>query len=233
MRCGKEAQKIDELTVKSSKTPMPEIIKIAPDNPDERLIARAVRIIEEGGVIAYPTETFYGLGANAEDKKAVERIFLIKGRDAGSPLPVIIGSENDLAFFTEEIPPQARLLIREFWPGPLTLVFRASPRISVRLTAGTGKIGIRISSHPLAAMLAKSMAHPLIATSANPSGSPSCTRAAEVIRCLGDRTDAVIDGGETEGGHGSTILDVTVEPPTLLREGAIPSALLQKLSKKT
>ncbi|MBI4632763.1 MAG: threonylcarbamoyl-AMP synthase [Deltaproteobacteria bacterium] len=212
---------------------MPEIIKIAPDDPDERLIARAVRIMEEGGVIVYPTETFYGLGANAEDEEAVERIFLIKGRDAGSPLPVIIGSEKELALFTEEIPPKARLLMREFWPGALTLVFRASPRIPVRLTAGTGKIGIRISSHPLAAMLAKSMAHPLIATSANPSGSPSCTRAREVIRCLGDRIDAVIDGGETAGGHGSTILDVTVDPPALLREGAIPSVLFQNVFKKT
>jgi len=211
---------------------MPEIIKIAPDRPEERLIARAVQIMQAGGVIAYPTETFYGLGADAENEAALGKIFGIKGRDAGKPLPIIIGSREELAALTEEIPAAARLLMEEFWPGALTLVFRASPRLPSRLTAGTGKIGIRVSSHPLAALLAKSLAHPLTATSANPSGLPSCTRAEEVIRCLGDRIDAVLDGGETAGGAGSTILDVTVDPPILLRTGAIPPALLQNTLKR-
>jgi L-threonylcarbamoyladenylate synthase len=211
---------------------MPEIIVIAPDNPEDGLITRAVRIVEAGGVIAYPTETFYGLGADAENDEALNRIFRIKGRDALKPLPVIIGSEEDLTEITEEIPESARLLIKMFWPGALTLVFRASPRIPSRLTAGTGKVGIRVSSHPLAALLAKSLPNPLTATSANPAGLPSCTRAEEVIRCLGDRIDAVIDGGETAGGSGSTVLDVTVSPPLLLREGAIPFILLEKALKR-
>ena len=211
---------------------MPEIIKIAPDRPEMRLIARAVHIMQAGGVIAYPTETFYGLGADAENEAALGKIFGIKGRDAGKPLPIIIGSREELAGLVEEIPAAARLLMEEFWPGALTLVFRASPRLPSRLAAGTGKIGIRVSSHPLAALLAKSLTHPLTATSANPSGLPSCTRAEEVIRSLGDRIDAVLDGGETAGGAGSTILDVTVDPPVLLRAGVIPPALLQNTLKK-
>lgn len=211
---------------------MPEIIKIAPDNPDKKLLARAVRIMKAGGVIAYPTETFYGLGANAENEKALDKIFLIKGRDALKPLPIIIGSERALAGIADKIPARARILIKEFWPGALTLVFTASPRLPSRLTAGTGKIGVRISSHPLAHLLAKILSHPLTATSANPSGSPACTTAEEVIRCLGDRIDAVVDGGETAGGSGSTILDITVDPPALLREGAVPLLLLQKTLDK-
>lgn len=207
---------------------MPEILTIDPDKPEQSHIAKAIRIIRTGGIIAYPTETFYGLGADAENERALARVFLIKGRDALKPLPVLIGSEEELTGLAKEVPETARLLIRKFWPGALTLVFNAAPRIPSRLTGGTGKIGIRISSHPLARLLAKNITRPLTATSANLSGEPACTQAAEVIRCLGDRIDAVIDGGETAGGLGSTVLDVTVDPPLLLREGAIPFALLQK-----
>ncbi len=223
MRGGKETQK----------TSTPKIIPIDPDTPETDRVAEAVRILRQGGVIAYPTETFYGLGADAQNEEALDRIFRIKGREAAKPLPVIIGREKELPRLTTEVPEIARLLIRRFWPGALTLVFNASPHVPSRLTAGTGKIGIRISGHPLACLLAKTLNRALTATSANPSGAPSCTSAEEVIRCLGERVDAVIDGGITTGGSGSTVLDVTSDPPLLLREGTIPSALLQKELKAT
>ena len=121
--------------------------------------------------------------------------------------------------------------MQAFWPGPLTLLFSASPRISPRLTAGTGKIGIRISSHPIAAGLAMRLGGPITATSANLSGASECNAASEVLANLGDRVDLVIDGGATPGGKGSTLLDITADPPVCLREGAITRLNIQETLK--
>ena len=200
---------------------MPAILKIDPVNPDEKSLAEALRILHAGGVLAYPTETFYGLGADAHRETAVDNIFRIKGRDFQNPIAVIIGDIGDLPPLVEEIPEAAQILIRCFWPGPLTLLFRASDVVSPRLTGGTGKIGVRISSHPLARILATGLGGPLTATSANISGGPECTTAEAVILALGKTPDAIIDGGPTPGGLGSTILDVTLSPPRILREGAV------------
>lgn len=211
---------------------MPEVLKIDPLNPDNRLIAKAVHILTGGGVIAYPTETFYGLGADAYNAKAIERIFLIKGREGKNPLSVIIGDLDNLGDLVHEIPEDSRFLMEKFWPGALTIVFTASQNVPSCLTAGTGKIGIRISSHPIATALAKTFRHPITATSANPSGAGECISADEVIACLGDKIDAVIDGGLTLGGAGSTIIDITAHTAVLLREGAIPSSLIFDASEK-
>jgi L-threonylcarbamoyladenylate synthase len=205
---------------------MPEVLKIDPENPDKYLLTKAVQIIEKGGVIAYPTETFYGLGADGRNENAIERIFLIKGRDIKNPLSVIIGDRRDVRDLVEGIPDSALRLMETFWPGALTLVFTASRNVSSRLTAGTGKIGVRVSSHPIATALAKELRHPITATSANPSGAGECTSVHEVIKCIGDKIDAVIDGGRTPGGKGSTIIDVTIHPPAILREGAISGPLI-------
>lgn len=205
---------------------MPEVLKIDPKNPDKYLLTKAVRIIEEGGIIAYPTETFYGLGADGRNENAIERIFLIKGRDIRNPLSVIIGDRNDLRDLVEEIPESALPLIETFWPGALTLVFKASQNVSSRLTAGTGKIGIRVSSHPIATALIKAFRHPITATSANPSGAGECNSVHEVIKCIGDKIDAVIDGGQTPGRKGSTIIDVTTRLPVILRDGTISGPLI-------
>jgi L-threonylcarbamoyladenylate synthase len=205
---------------------MPKILKINPQHPDISLIAEAVNILEGGGVVAYPTETFYGLAADCRNENALEKIFLIKGRDIKNPLSVIIGDLGDLKDIVQEIPQYALLLIDKFWPGALTLVFTASQNVSPRLMAGTGKIGVRISSHPIATALAKALRHPVTATSANPSGAGECTSAHDVIECLGDRIDAVIDGGRVPGGKGSTIIDTTANPPVILREGAISNSLI-------
>lgn len=211
---------------------MPEVLKIDPRNPDELMIARAVEILTEGGVIAYPTETFYGLGADGENEEAIKKIFLIKKRDRKNPIPVIIGDENSLRYLVADIPEIGHALIKNFWPGPLTLVFRASQNVSPLLTAGTGKIGIRISSHPIATLLARRLSHPLTATSANISDAEECTTAEEVLHHLGDRIDAVIDGGETPGGKGSTIIDITKTPPVFLRKGAVSVSKIKNTLKK-
>ncbi len=200
---------------------MPVFLKIDPLNPDEKTLAEALRILRGKGVLAFPTETFYGLGADAQSETAVDKIYRIKGRDYRNPISVIIGDNRALPSLVEGIPNAARILMQNFWPGPLTLVFRASPSTLPRLTGGTGKIGIRVSSHPLARLLAAGLAGPLTATSANPSGDPECTTASAVIQALKIPPDAFIDGGPTPGGVGSTILDVTVSPPRILREGAI------------
>ena len=202
------------------------LLKIDPEKPDAEKLAEAVRVLCEGGVVAFPTETFYGLGADARNEAAVEKIFRIKGRNFRNPLSVIVANDREVIPLVEEIPAAAKILMQTFWPGPLTLIFRAAPSVSSRLTGGTGKIGIRVSSHPLAKLLAGGLGGPLTATSANLSGGPECSSADAVIRTLGDLPDAVIDGGATPEGAGSTILDVTVFPPRILREGAIPRSLI-------
>jgi L-threonylcarbamoyladenylate synthase len=207
---------------------MPEVLKINPRNPDMALVAKAVHILEEGGVIAYPTETFYGLGADGSNDKAIERIFHIKGRDSRNPLSVIIGDMSYLRNLVQEIPEVAMRLMKTFWPGALTLVFRASQNVSPLLTADSGKIGIRVSSHRIADALVKVIHRHITATSANLSGARECTSAHDVIECIGYQIDAVVDCGPTPGGAGSTIIDVTTTPPVILREGVISPVSLRK-----
>jgi L-threonylcarbamoyladenylate synthase len=206
---------------------MPQIIKINPQQPEDALIRKAALTLQAGGVVAFPTETFYGLAVDATNGDAVDRIFEIKGRAFSSTIALIAGSNSGVCGLVTEIPAVAQKLIQAFWPGPLTLLFAASPRISPRLTAGTGRIGIRVSSNPIADSLANRLGGPITATSANLSGAPECLTAPEVLATLGDRIDLVIDGGPAPGGKGSTFLDITVDPPACLREGAIPFSLIQ------
>ncbi len=197
-------------------------LRIDPLKPDETALAEAIRILHGGGVVAFPTETFYGLGADARQEAAVEKVFRLKGRNVQNPISVIVADVREVTLLAGEVPTAAQILMQTFWPGPLTLLFGASPAVLPRLTAGSGKIGIRVSSHAIARLLAKGIAGPLTATSANLSGERECSTAGEVIDAFGERLDAVIDGGETNGGMGSTILDVTVSPPRVLREGVVP-----------
>ncbi len=202
---------------------MPDIWTVDPESPDPETLDRALDLLKRGGVIAYPTETLYGLGADALNEEAVRKIYAIKGRGFQNPLPVIIGAPEDLAPLVADVPEAAVRLMQHYWPGPLTLVFRGTPRVPTLLTAGTGKIGVRLSSHPVARELARRLHGPLTATSANRSGKRDAATAQDVLadlRC--PAPDAVLDGGPSPGGPGSTLLDVTTDPPTLLRPGAIP-----------
>ena len=203
------------------------MIRLAIDasaSPDDPAVTEAVRILRDGGIIAFPTETFYGLGVNARNAAAVDRIFRIKGRDFANPIALICADSADVTPLVQEVPATAQRLMEVFWPGPLTILFPAATTVLPRLTACTGKIGIRVSSHPVARILASGLNSPLTATSANRSGEPECTTEKEVTQALGNTVDAIITGPQTPGGHSSTVLDMTVSTPAVLREGAIPRA---------
>jgi L-threonylcarbamoyladenylate synthase len=206
---------------------MTHIIKIDPGHPEPDRIDEAVAVLKNGGVIAFPTETFYGLGADARNEAAIDKIFGIKGRDFKNPILVVIGDRGHLDAFAADVPEEARKLMGRFWPGPLTIVFRAAPSVSPKLTAGTGKIGIRLTSHPVAMEISKRLGGPLTATSANLSGAPECSSVVEVLSQLEGKLDGVIDGGKTPGGKGSTIVDVSISPEKILREGVIAASLIQ------
>ncbi len=200
---------------------MPEILKIGDKNSEEIILTRATEIVSQGGIIAYPTETFYGLGADATNEKAIQKIFAIKGRDFKNPISLIIDHKDDIYPLVQDVPEVAQKLMAACWPGALTIVFSASDNVSPMLTAGRGKIGLRVSSHSGAQGIVKKLKRPLTATSANLSGAPECVSASEVVFQLVGKIDAIVDMGYTSGTIGSTIIDVTSNPPVILREGAI------------
>lgn len=195
--------------------------KILKDDPQG--IERASRLILQGGIVAFPTETFYALGADALNEQAIQKIYAVKGREEEKPLLLLVAEKDWLPELIKELPLPAEKLIEKFWPGPLTLVFEASARIPARLTAHTGKVGIRVPGHPMARELIRAVGRAVTGTSANPSGSPGASFAAEVIQALGGKIDAVLDGGRTAGGLGSTILDVSGPSPVVVRQGMIPA----------
>jgi len=189
-------------------------------------VRRVAQAILRGGVAAFPTETFYGLGADAGNDEALQKIFQIKGREDNKPLLVLIAEREWLPGLVRSIPPVAARLMEKFWPGPLTLVFEASPELSSLLTAGTGTVGVRISPHPVAQALVRAVGRAITATSANLSGQPGASVAAEVLRTIGNRVDAILDGGQTAGGLGSTVVDVSGASFQILRQGAVTRAEL-------
>jgi L-threonylcarbamoyladenylate synthase len=208
---------------------MLQILKVSANHSEEDLITSAAAIVSRGGVIAYPTETIYGLGVDATNEQAIRRIFEIKGRNFNNPISVIIGNHQDVYPLVRKVTDSAQKLMDAFWPGPLTIVFGSADGVSPLLTAKTGKIGIRLSSHNVARKIAQKTGKPLTATSANLSGAPECTDADQVIQQIGDKIDAVVDLGNTGGSIGSTIVDASAEPVVVLRQGVISSeVILQK-----
>lgn len=195
-------------------------------------LSRAASVILSGGIVAVPTESFYGLAVNAMDETAVRRLLAVKRIEGGHPILLLVHAAETLPHCVKNIPPSARRLMERFWPGGLTLVMQAAPGISPLLTAGTGKIGVRVSSHPVAAALAGSVGVPITGTSANITGEEPCVSAGEVRESLGNELDLVLDGGRTEGGKGSTVLDLTTEPPRILREGMIDAGQLDRSGVK-
>lgn len=197
---------------------------VDPDHPAPGVLAEAARVLRAGGLVAFPTETFYGLGANALDPAAVERVFAAKGRPPDRPLLVLVDSPAMVEQVAAQVPPRARRLMARYWPGPLTLVLPARAELPVTLTAGSGTIGVRLSSHPVARGLVAAAGLPVTAPSANPHGGPSPRTAAEVLAGLGGRIELVLDGGPTPGGAPSTLLDLTGDRPRVLRVGAVELA---------
>jgi L-threonylcarbamoyladenylate synthase len=191
------------------------------ERPASADIAAAAACLRAGGLVAFPTETFYGLGADALDPAAVARVFHVKGRPADKPLLVLVDSPEMAGEVTADISERARRLMARYWPGPLTLVFSARPHLPPALTAGTGTIGVRVPGHPVARALVRAAGRPVTAPSANPHGAPSPRTAPEVLSGLGDAVDLVLDAGPTPGGLLSTLLDVTGAVPRVIRPGAV------------
>lgn len=188
----------------------------------QEAVKRAAQVVKSGGIIAFPTETYYGLGVDPFNPAAVERLFEAKGREPGKPINLVLDDIQRAEGMVAAISAEAWSLIQKFWPGPLTLLFRCTSRVTSALTGETGKIGIRIPSHPVALQLLKAAGQPLTATSANRSGQPAARTAEMVGENLGPQLDLILDGGATPGGPGSTIVDATLYPPRLVREGKIP-----------
>jgi L-threonylcarbamoyladenylate synthase len=188
---------------------------------DEAGIAEAARVIRRGGLVAFPTETVYGLGANALDEAAARGIFTAKQRPPDDPLIVHLLDAGDLERVASRLEPIDRLAER-FWPGPLTLVLPRAPAVPRVVTAGRDTVAVRVPAHPVARRLIEAAGVPIAAPSANLFGRPSPTTAAHVLEDLGGRIDLVVDGGPTTVGVESTVLDLTSEPPTILRPGGVP-----------
>jgi L-threonylcarbamoyladenylate synthase len=197
------------------------IIKVVGREDLGAAISRASGVILSGGVVALPTESFYGLAVDATDEKAIKRLLQLKKRRETHPILLLIDSKNVLERLVKEIPRIAWKLMDAFWPGGLTLVFKAGSGVSPLLTGGGVKIGVRLSSHPIPTELARAAGVPITGTSANVSGHAPCKEAKDVFASLGDQSDLLVDGGKTAGGKGSTVLDVTVDPPVILREGMV------------
>jgi len=200
----------------------PSIIrKINATAPEPEIIAEAAAVIRQGGVIAFPTRGLYGLGADAFNPDAVEWVAKIKQRPEQNPILVLIDSKKQLESLVMHIPPAADAIMEAFWPGRVTLVFEARNSLPDQLTAQTGKIGVRLPGHPAACALVKHVRGPVTGTSANLSGRAGCRRAQDLDLQLAGQLDLILDGGTLRGGTGSTVVDVTVDPPRILREGQV------------
>ncbi|PYN18422.1 MAG: threonylcarbamoyl-AMP synthase [Candidatus Rokuibacteriota bacterium] len=200
---------------------MTRVVAVDPRAPAAAAVEAAAAVLRADGLVAFPTETFYGLGAAALRPAAVRRIFDVKGRPEGKPLLVLVDSIAMVERLTTDVPPRARALMDRYWPGALTLVLRARADVPFEITAGSGTIGVRLSAHAVARALVTALGGPVTAPSANLSGRPAPTTAAEAVAAFGDALPLVLDGGATQGGRPSTVLDVTVDPPRVIRAGAV------------
>ena len=187
----------------------------------QQQVEKGISILRQGGVVAFPTDTVYGLGAGANLHQAVERIYRLKGRPRNMALPLLLAHISQIGEVAESVPPIVWLLARRFLPGALTIVLHKSRSVPDIITGGGATVAIRIPDHPIPIALVDGLGMPIVGTSANLSGRPSVMTAGEVYSQFGDKMDLVIDGGRCPGGRESTVVDITGERPVILREGAI------------
>jgi len=188
------------------------VLKVDPENPDPQVIREAAVLLRRGGLVAFPTETVYGLGANLQDPQAVQELYQVKQRPFEKQATLHIADFKQVEAERVEITPLAWELMRRFWPGPMTLVL-------ARLDGSA--IGFRMPGHPVALALLKEAAVPVVAPSANLTGQPPALTAEQVLKVFSDRIDAVLDGGPAVSGISSTVVDLSAQPPRILREGAL------------
>jgi L-threonylcarbamoyladenylate synthase len=198
-----------------------EVLRINSKKPDDGIIERASSLIRSGEIVAFPTETVYGLGANALDPLAISKIYQIKGRPSDNPLIVHIGDLNMLSGLVSTIPPREMRMIKKFWPGPITLIFKKSKSVPKITTGGLGTVAVRMPRNKIALALIKRSGLPIAAPSANLSGKPSPTNASHVKEDLNGKVKLILDGGRTEIGIESTVIDMTPRIPVILRPGGI------------
>ncbi len=211
---------------------MTKRVRIAGPSDEPAAVAAAVDVLRRGGIVAYPTDTLYGLAADPASDRAMERLFDVKGRDRTQAIPLIAASLDQAraagAFAADEL-----RLAAAFWPGPLALVVGASPALSRAVVAGDGTVAVRVPAHPLARALAAAFGGCITATSANPSGEPATGSAAAVAASLGERIDLILDAGDAPGGAPSTIVDVRGGAPRLVRAGAVAwDRVLESLTER-
>ena len=197
-----------------------EVVQVDPAAPAPAALGRAADVLRAGGLVAFPTETFYGLGAAALDGAAVAEVFVVKGRPASKPVLVLVDSV-EMVERLAEVSDRARRLMARHWPGALTLVVTARGELPPQLTGGTGTVGVRLSPHPVARGLVRAFGGPVTAPSANTSGAPPPTTAGDVLRAFRGSVALVLDGGSTPGGQPSTVIDLSVDPPHVIRQGAV------------
>ncbi len=205
-----------------------KIINMDLENIEKEKLNEAAQVLRDGGTVAFPTETVYGLGANALDEEAIKKIFKAKGRPSDNPLIVHISRVEELNGLVKKIPSKAKILMEKFWPGPLTIIFEKTDKIPYAITGGLETVAIRMPSHPIANELIHMAQVPVAAPSANISGKPSPTKGEHVIYDLNGKVDVIISGGSCDVGLESTVVDVT-EEPMILRPGGITKEQLEKV----
>lgn len=191
------------------------------ENPEKDIIEAGAKLIKNGGVVAFPTETVYGLGANAFCEEAIDKIFIAKGRPQDNPLILHVSSIDEVYPLVEKVDENMKMLMKKFWPGPLTIIFKKSSKVSKKLTGGLSTVAIRMPRNKIALELINSSGVPIAAPSANISGRPSPTEASHVVEDMYGKIDMIIDGGSTGVGVESTVLDMSEEVPTILRPGGV------------
>src|SRR6266567_1803054 len=207
---------------------MTQVLELDPERPQQEAIEFAASVIRDGGLVAFPTETVYGLGADAMNENAVRKIFEAKDRPTDNPCIVHVDSRDMLDRVAARTGDKAECLIRKFWPGPLTLVLKRKPEVAPSVSAGLSTVAVRMPGNGIALRLIRAARTPIAAPSANASGRPSPTTAAHVLDDLGGRIDLILDGGTTNIGIESTVLDVTADPPMILRPGWITQEMLSE-----
>jgi len=198
-----------------------KIRQVNPRYPASAVISEAGEVIATGGIVAFPTKHLYGLGADAFNCEAVQKIFRIKRRPPHMPLLILIKDRSELRRIVRKVPPVAATIMDYFWPGGVTIIFEAKAELPLNLTAKSGKIGVRLPAHPVAAALVKSALNPITGTSANISGEAGCSNISLLAPSIRDNVDMILDAGPLPPGIGSSVIDVTVEPFQILREGSV------------
>ncbi|HEV3215075.1 MAG TPA: L-threonylcarbamoyladenylate synthase [Vicinamibacterales bacterium] len=197
-------------------------LRVDPDRPADDELMPAVRAIQRGGIVAFPTDTFYGLAVDPRSSAAVRKIFEVKHRPADQPIPLIAESLSQVAARVGTLTPLAERLASKYWPGPLTLIIVASSELCAEVTRGTGTAAVRVPDHRVARALAGAVGHAMTSTSANLSGFAPLSSPDEVAASLGDAIDVLVDAGSAPGGMASTIINATGTDPILVRAGAVP-----------